>query len=95
MTIPELCAHFADRARARRLDQNLTQKGLAERAGVSLGSLKRFERTGQIAWESLLRIAWALGALDEFRDLFKAPEFRTLDEVLAADEPKRQRGRIS
>lgn len=95
MTVPELRSHFAARARARRLDQNLTQQGLADRAGVSLSSLKRFERTGQVAWESLLKIAMALGALDDFRDLFKPPEFRTLDEVLAADEPRRKRGRIN
>jgi transcriptional regulator with XRE-family HTH domain len=93
MTVPELQRLFADRARARRLALDLTQKGLAARAGLSLSSLKRFEQTGRVAFDGLLRLAVALNALDGLEDLFAEPEFQTLDDVLAADAPKRQRGR--
>ena len=83
---------MAERARARRLDANLAQEGLAERAGVSLGSLKRFERTGEISLARLIRIALALDASEGFEHLFIPKEPRTLDEILATS-PVRQRGR--
>ncbi len=38
----------------------LTQGELAERSGVSLGSIKRFESSGQISLESLLKLAQIL-----------------------------------
>ncbi len=82
---------LAERARNERLRQNWTQDDLAHRAGVSLGSLKRFERTGQVSLQSLLKIAMALDALSAFETLFGAPEFASLDEVLAADKPTRSR----
>ena len=83
---------LAERARRQRLDENLTQDGLAARAGVSLGSLKRFERTGEISLENLIRIALALGAAEEFNRLFVPHDPRNLDEILAASRA-RARGR--
>jgi len=53
-----------------RKEKNLTQMNLADRSGVSYGSIKRFERFGKISFESLLKIAEALGRLDEFESLF-------------------------
>ena len=88
----EIGRGLAERARARRLDANLTQEGVSTRAGVSLGSLKRFERTGAVSLESLLRIALALGAADGFNGLFAPPEQRSLDEILAVPAGRR-RGR--
>lgn len=88
----DLALRVAERARARRLDANLAQDGLAARAGVSLGSLKRFERTGEISLERLIRIALALGATDGFEHLFAPKELRSLDEIIAAP-PTRRRGR--
>lgn len=44
----------ADRARAARLSADLSQQGLAERAGVSLGSLKRFERSAAVSLDALV-----------------------------------------
>ncbi len=87
----EIAREVARRARRRRLDQGLTQQGLADRAGVSLGSLKRFERTGQIAFVSLVRVAVVLGAVDELETWFSEPEYRSLDEALSRRR-LRQRG---
>ena len=39
---------------------------MAERSGVSLGSLKRFENTGKISLDSLLKLMHLLGRLNEF-----------------------------
>ena len=88
----EIAIGVAARARARRLELNLTQAGLAERAGLSLSSLKRFEGTGQITLVSLVRIAGALGGLSAFERLFGAPEIRSLDQLVERGRPRR-RGR--
>ena len=65
-----------------------TQKELAMRSGVSLGSLKRFEHTGQISLESLLKLALVLECLEDFSDVCKNREekFGSIDEVLMAEE---------
>lgn len=82
----------AERARALRLLRNHTQAGLAQRAGVSLGSLKRFERTGAIAFEALVRIAIALDATAELETWFSPPPFRSIDDAITRQK-RRQRGR--
>ncbi|NJK61506.1 MAG: helix-turn-helix transcriptional regulator [Synechococcaceae cyanobacterium SM2_3_1] len=86
---------ISERARSRRLQLKLTQEGLASRSGVSLGTIKRFERTGEISLSSLLQLALVLDALDDFQHLFQEKEAlpQSLDEIL--NKPKaRQRGRI-
>lgn len=94
MTPQEVAEHIARAVRAKRLSLNLSQKTLSARSGVSFGVLKKFERTGKVSLESLLKLALALGALEDFEALFKptAPEDRlSLDEILK--EKIRKRGR--
>lgn len=86
---------LADRARDRRLMMNLSQEGLARRAGISTGTIKRFEKTGHVSIDSLLKIALVLEALDEFEAIFK-PKARvpvSIDELIEAPH-KPQRGRL-
>jgi transcriptional regulator with XRE-family HTH domain len=66
----------------RRKTLGLTQAALAKKAAVSLGSLKRFEQQGEIAFSSLCRIGFALDALDDFLKLFARPAYRTIEDVL-------------
>ncbi len=70
----EMMLELAVKAKALRLQADLTQAGLASRSGVSLGSIKRFERTGEISLKSLLNIALVLRHLDDFRAVFKAAD---------------------
>lgn len=94
-TPDEVRHELADRFKARRLGQALTQRDLAARSGMSFGSLKRFETTGQVALDSLLRLALALGCLEDFDRVCAGSselEGRTLDELLKTPR-KRQRGR--
>jgi len=86
---------LAGKAKRRRLDMNLSQQGLADRSGVSIATLRVFERQGKISLENLLKLALALGELDAFENLFnKSPEeISSLDELLT-EEKQRQRGRI-
>jgi transcriptional regulator with XRE-family HTH domain len=88
----DILVSLASRARERRLREGMTQEALAETSRVSLGSIKRFERTGQISAQSLVQIAFALRAEDGFEGLFKPLPFGTLDDVLAKPR-KRVRGR--
>ena len=57
---------LAERAKAERLRQNLTQEALAHAAGISLSTLRRFEKTGDIALASFVEIAFALRRMDGF-----------------------------
>ena len=73
----------AARVKQRRLELNLTQEGLAERAGMKLPTYRKFERTGCIALEKLLMIAFALDSLRDFEAIFATRKFESLDEVIA------------
>ena len=90
----ETLVGLGKRAKALRIQQELQQRELAGRAGVSAGTLVRFERTGKASIENVLRIATALGADGAFEQLFAPPKYRTLDEALAIpDAAARQRVR--
>ena len=90
----EVSMGIAGRLKAKRLARNLTQQGLAARAGMSVGSVKRFEKNGLISFVSLLNIALVLDCLDECYSLFKENE---KPASLFKEEParkRRQRGKI-
>lgn len=62
--------------------KKITQKQLAARSGVSLGSLKRFEQSGEIFLQSLTKIAIALDVENELEDLFNNVPFASIEEVI-------------
>ena len=62
--------------------KKITQKQLAARSGVSLGSLKRFEQSGEISLQSLTKIAIALDVETELEDLFNNVPFASIEEVI-------------
>ena len=65
---------LAHRHKMLRKQAGYTQSELARRSGVSLGSLKRFETTGQISLESLFLLIDVLGRLDDFDMILKPIE---------------------
>ena len=85
----ELCA----RVRRERLRQNLTQQTLAERAGVSRVTVARMEATGAATLQSFIAVVAALHRAGDLEFVLKATEARTIGQVLAAEQPVRQRGR--
>ena len=94
MSPSEMQKAIASRARDLRLELNLSQQTLSEKSGVSYGSLKKFEQTGQISLESLLKLAVILGCMDDFKALFvqrSGEKALSLDELLG--NGKRKRGR--
>ena len=68
------------RVKERRKEIGLTQRGLAARSGVSYASVRRFESSGEIAFSSLLKIASALHALEDFRLIFSREIVRDLKD---------------
>ena len=62
--------------------KKITQQQLAARSGVSLGSLKRFEQSGEISLQSLTKIAIALDVENELEDLFNNVPFASIEEVI-------------
>ena len=62
---------LAQKHKVLRKELRLSQVELAERSGVSLGSLKRFETTGKISLESLLKLAHLLDRLKDFDPVFQ------------------------
>ncbi|MCP4048386.1 MAG: helix-turn-helix transcriptional regulator [Gammaproteobacteria bacterium] len=87
---------LAENARARRLQMDLTQQGLAERSGVPLPTLRKFEQKSTISLESYLKLQMVLGGLE---NLLKATQlkdtlFLSIDDVLEANSaPARKRGK--
>ena len=70
------------REKERRRRMGYTQAELAQRAGVSVGSLRRFEQTGQISFASLVSLSYALGCSQELEGLFAKPAYRSIEEVI-------------
>lgn len=90
----EMAIYLAKQARSKRLSLNLSQQTLGDRSGVSYGVIKKFEHSGKISLESLLKIALVLDCLEVFEILFapKKPEQAlSLDELI--ETKPRQRGR--
>jgi transcriptional regulator with XRE-family HTH domain len=90
----EILLQIALRAKEKRLFLNLSQKSLSDRSGVSFGVIKKFERTGKISLESLLKLAFVLDALNEFAGLFSPKSLESYSSInqLLAQKPRR-RGR--
>ncbi len=83
----KISQQLARRHKLLRKQLKLSQAEMAERSGVSLGSLKRFETTGQISLESLLKLAHLLNRLVDFESVFKPATNTDNLENLFISEP--------
>lgn len=81
-TAEELDKKIADRVRLIRKRRSISQEKLAQLSGVSFGSVKRFETTGQISLISLTKIAMALDIADDLRQIFTEVPYRNIQEVI-------------
>ena len=78
----ELGRIIALNVRARRKARKLSLRRLSEISGVSYGSLKRFESSGEISLISLLKIAVVLDCADAFRQLFADARPQSIQEII-------------
>ena len=81
-TPTEINQQIATRLREVRKKQNISQQLLSEKSGVSYGSIKRFEQTGDISLISLTKIAIALDVSDELENLFKNMPILSIEEII-------------
>ena len=81
-TWTEINNNIAQKIVRLRKRKKITQKQLAARSGVSLGSLKRFEQSAEISLQSLTKIAIALDVENELEDLFNNVPFASIEEVI-------------
>jgi transcriptional regulator with XRE-family HTH domain len=59
-----------------RRQEKMSQKELSERSGVAYASIRKFESTGIISLESLLKICEALKRLSDFESILLPSDMR-------------------
>ena len=80
-TTDEINKGIAVHVRTVRKRRKISQVRLSEKSGVSLGSVKRFESTGEISLLSLTKIAIALNVEQELKQLFSNVPYMSLEEI--------------
>ncbi len=91
----EIETELARRIRVARVARRMTQPELAERAGVSVGTIRNLERTGDCAFSTVIKVAQALRMERGLEELFKM-EVHSIDELMqvnrANDKVRRRSG---
>lgn len=77
----DIMLQVSENFRKRRVEKNITRRRIAELSGVPLSTVARFEQKGLIAFESLIKLAMALGYSAEIKGLFSTPKFTTMEEL--------------
>lgn len=77
---------IAGRIRAIRRSRRISQAKLSQVSGVSLGSVKRFERSGEISFLSLIKIAAALELNEELEHLFEDVPPMSIEEIIRGQD---------
>lgn len=87
----ETAETLGTRLRAERLAQDLTQRSVASRAGLSVPTVQRMERDGSGTLTSFLAILSALGRTVDLEDVLAPRPASSLREALDV-APRRRRG---
>ena len=77
----DIANEVATNFRKRRVEKNITRQRIAELSGVPLSTVARFEQKGLISFDSLIKLAMALGYAPEIKNLFDTPKFSTMEEL--------------
>ena len=78
----EIAKSFADKIKEHRKKLKISQEVLAQKSGVSLGSIKRFETKYEISLHSFIKIAIALDLDNDFENLFTQKTYNSINEVI-------------
>lgn len=87
-TPTDVMEDIASKHKILRKMNGLSQQELANRSGISLGSIKRFETTGQISFESLLILAHVLNHIEDFDTVFNSNDDLKNIEKLFSDKTR-------
>lgn len=91
-TKKEIALELANRCRALRLEQNLSQEELAQRAGIALRTYRRFEQEGSISLERLIGVIQSLNRIPELESILLPSPVQDLDQI-ENPKPARKRSR--
>lgn len=77
----DIAKRMANDFRKRRIEKNLTREQVAEKSGVALSNIVRFEQKGLISLKNLIGIALALDYSSEIKSIFAEPKYATMEEL--------------
>ncbi len=93
-TPSEITAILGERLKKQRLLINITQSQLADKAGVGKSTIARIETGQGGTLENVIRIATALGLINELAELFE-PKAHNIDEIIKHQNiPQRASGKL-
>ncbi len=84
-TPSDVAKRLAYKIKKIRKQKKITQRELSGRSNVSYATLRKFEKTGQISLESLIKLTMELGVVNEINELFANPVYNSIEEVINAD----------
>lgn len=79
--VDDIAKKLANDFRARRIEKNLTREQVADKSGVAVSNIIRFEQKGLISLKNLIGIAMALGYTSEIKNIFEQPKYSTMEEL--------------
>ena len=77
----DIAKALSDDFRKRRIEKNLTRDQVAERSGVALGNIVRFEQKGLISLKNLIALAMSMDYTSEVKNIFSQPKYSTMEEL--------------
>lgn len=77
----EIAKEMASDFRRRRIEKNLTREQVADKSGVAVSNITRFEQKGLISLKNLIAIAISLEYASEIRRVFSQPKYSTMEEL--------------
>lgn len=77
----DIAKAIADDFRKRRIEKNLTREQVAEKSGVAIANIVRFEQKGLISLKNLIGIAMAMEYTSEVNSIFAEPKYSTMEEL--------------
>ena len=80
-TVDDIAKGIAEDFRKRRIEKNLTREQVAEKSGIALANIVRFEQKGLISLKNLIGIAMAMEYTSEVKNIFSAPKYSTMEEL--------------
>lgn len=87
VTYYEKQLQIAKRFRSIRKSKKVSQQRLSVISGVSYASIRRFEKSGNISLESLVKLALALQLYDDLDNLFKREyKYKSIEEIINDQE---------
>lgn len=81
-TPEEITIIVAEHTKRLRKRSKISRKELSDLSGVSYGSIKRFEETGNISLLSLTKIAMALDSSNDIKSIFSEVPYKSIQEVI-------------